>query len=197
MWGLSEAFLRQVALQNEIAEEAKMPDYRQRVQDSQGGFRKLLGRLPGFKGYMAKESRREADKMLRTYIGRKLEQQRARLQQLGGKLATAGDMDAVTSLEQVRMRLQTISDKIKTATYGYAGFFDAATVNEKELDALYDFDNSLLDQAEAITTAVGAVSTAAKGDAFNEALDKAGMAIDDLNAVWVKRQDVVTGGATQ
>jgi len=174
-----------------------MPDYRQRVLDSQGGFRKLVARLPGFKGYIGKEARREADKMLRTYIGRQLDQQRSRMQRLGAKLATAGNLDAVTSLEQVRMRLQTISDKIKTATYGYAGFFDAATVNEKELDALYDFDNSLMDEVEAITGAVSNLTTA-QGEAFDAALDPVSAAIDDLNAVWSKRQDVITGGsATQ
>jgi hypothetical protein len=174
-----------------------MPDYRPRVEESQGSFRKLVARLPGFKGYIAKEARREADKMLRTYIGRQLDQQRTRMQQLGTKLATSGNLNAVTALEQVRMRLQTISDKIKTATYGYAGFFDAATVNEKELDALYDFDNSLMAEVDAITAAVTALTTAAKGDAFDEALAAVGSAIEDLSAFWMKRNDVVTGGGAQ
>lgn len=171
-----------------------MPDYRQRVEESQGSLRKLMARLPGFKGYIAKESRREADKMLRTYIGRQLDSQRSKLQRLGAKLATAGDMDDVTALEPVRMKLQTISDKIKTATYGYAGFFDAATVNEKELDALYDFDNSLLTNVDAIAAAVGGLTKAAQGDVFSEALDAVASAIEDLAAVWTSRKDVVTGG---
>jgi hypothetical protein len=172
-----------------------MPDYRQRVLDSQGKFRKLVGRLPGFQGYVAKEARREADKMLRTYIGPQLDQHKSRLQQFGTRLAQSGNLDAVTSVEQVRMRLQTVSDKIKTATYGYAGFFDAATVNERELDALYDFDNSLMDEVEAIGTAVTNLTTATAGQPFSDALTTVSTAIDDLNAVWVKRQDVVTGGA--
>jgi len=171
-----------------------MPDYRQRVLDSQGKFRQLVARVPGFKGYVAKEARREADKMLRTHLGRQLDQQTSRLQQLGSRLAQAGNLDAVTSVEQVRMRLQTMSDKIKTATYGYAGFFDAATVNESELDALYDFDNNLVDEVEAIGTAVNSLTTAAPGQSLSDALAAVSSAIDDLNAVWIKRQDVVTGG---
>ena len=170
-----------------------MPDYQQRVLDSQGSLRKLQAKIPGFKGYLAKEARREADKMLRTYIGRQMDQQRRRLQQMGTKLATAGNMDAVTSIEPVRMRLQTASDKIKTATYGYAGFFDAATVNEKELDALYAFDSSLSDRVEAIATAVSALGASAAGQPFDDALAAVDSAIEDLTAVWGKRQDVVTG----
>jgi hypothetical protein len=180
-----------------MCKEAIMPDYRQRVEESKGTFRKLLARLPGFKGYLAKESRREADKMLRTYIGRQLDKQRTALQRLGAKLATAGDMDGVTALEPVRMHLQTVSDKIKTAAYGYAGFFDAATVNEKELDALYDFDNGLLTGVDAITAAVTGLTTAAKGDASAAALDAVSAAIDDLSETWTKRSDVVTGGNAQ
>ena len=92
------------------------------------------------------------------------------------------------------MRMQTIGDKIKTATYGYAGFFDAATVNEKELDALYDFDNSLMTEVDTITAAVSALATAAKGDAFDTALASLASAIEDLSTFWTKRNDVVTGG---
>jgi hypothetical protein len=172
-----------------------MPDYKQRVLDSQGKLRKLQARLPGFNGYMAKEARREADKMLRTALGRDLDQQKSRLQKFGTTLATAGNMNAVVAVEQVRMRLQTVSDKIKTATYGYAGFFDAATVNEKELDALYDFDNSLMDHVNAIKAAVDVLVAKAPGQPFDDSLATVGDAIDELSAVWVKRQDVVTGGA--
>jgi hypothetical protein len=172
-----------------------MPDYNQRVLDSQGQFRKLEARLPGFKGYLAKEARREADKMLRTSIGRQLDQQKARLQQLSAKLATSGDLDTGPAVEHVRMRLQTVSDKIKTATYGYAGFFDAATVNERELDALYSFDNSLLDDVDAVTTAVTALTATAAGQPFADALAAVGAAVENLNTEWAKRQDVVTGGA--
>lgn len=174
-----------------------MPDYRQRVLDSQGKFRELLARVPGFKGYMAKEARREADKMLRTHIGRELDQQRSKLQRLGTKLARSGKMDDVTAVEPVRMRLQTASDKIKTATYGYAGFFDAATVNEKELDDIYDFDSSLLDEVDAIKAAVETLAKAETGDPFDEALEAVSTTIDDLSAIWGKRQDVVTGGPAQ
>lgn len=171
-----------------------MPDYRQRVEESQGSLRKLMARLPGFKGYIAKESRREADKMLRTYIGRQLDNHRSKLQRLGAKLATDGNMDAVTALEPVRMKLQTISDKIKKATYGYAGFLDAATVNEKELDALYDFDNRLLSNVDAIGNAVDVLVKAAAGEPFTTALEDAAAAIEDLSAIWTSRSDVVTGG---
>lgn len=170
-----------------------MPDYQQRVLDSQGSLRKLQAKIPGFKGYLAKEARREADKMLRTYIGRQLDQQRRRLQRLGTKLATAGNMDAVVSIEPVRMHLQTASDKIKTATYGYAGFFDAATVNEKELDALYAFDSGLSERVDAIAAAVTALGKSEAGQPFDDALAAVDSAIEDLTAVWGKRQDVVTG----
>jgi len=172
-----------------------MPDYRQRVLDSQGKFRQLVARLPGFKGYIAKEARREADKMLRSHIGRELDKQRRRVQRVGTTLADQGRFDAVNAVESLRMKLQTVTDKIKAATYGYAGFFDAATVNESELDALYEFDNSLLNHLQTITAAVDGLTAAAKDPKLlDEAIAGVDTAIEELGTVWASRQDVITGG---
>ena len=172
-----------------------MPDYRQRVLDSQGKFRQLVARLPGFKGYVAKEARREADKMLRSHIGRELDKQRTRLHKVGTKLANAGSFDAVSEVESVRLKLQTVTDKIKTASYGFAGFFDAATVNEPELDALYEFDNSMLNHVQAIAAAVdGLVAAAREPKPLDEAIAAVETTIEDLSGSWASRQDVITGG---
>lgn len=173
-----------------------MPDYRRRVKNSQGQFRQLMARLPGFKGYIEKEARREADKMLRDDIARKLDVQRSGLEKLSARYAQESNFAAVSALERVRMRLQTVTDKIKTGAYGYAGFFDAATVNEAELDALYEFDNGLLQQVDKLAAGLQALPdqlTEQKDPAT--ALTAVSAAIDELSTTWMKRQDVITGHA--
>ena len=42
-----------------------MGDVLGQIKDQRGGFVKLLSKIPGFKGYMEKESRRDADKLVR------------------------------------------------------------------------------------------------------------------------------------
>ncbi|HMN59626.1 MAG TPA: hypothetical protein PJ988_04645, partial [Anaerolinea sp.] len=45
-----------------------MSDILGRVMDEQDIFKKLLGKIPGFKGYVDRTNRRSADKLLRETI---------------------------------------------------------------------------------------------------------------------------------
>ena len=49
-----------------------MTDYYQRVSDEQDFFKKILGKIPGFDGYVERSNRRQADKLLRDTVGSSL-----------------------------------------------------------------------------------------------------------------------------
>jgi hypothetical protein len=57
-------------------------------------------------------------------------------------------------------KLQGLVDRIKTASYGYAGLFDAVKVKEEQLDALYEYDNALLEHATTVKGRVNELVTA-------------------------------------
>ena len=135
-------------------------DLRETVDGSLGGFEKLMAKIPGYKGYKQKEMRREADKLLRMDVAGKLEDQRKRVSELQMEFVTGGQIALLDDLERVVMKLQLLIDRIKTASYGYAGLFDAVKIKEEQLDALYEFDNSLLDSVSQIATAVDKVASA-------------------------------------
>jgi hypothetical protein len=153
-----------------------MTDFRERVFESreENKLKKLASRIPGIGQYMDKEMRREADKLLRVYIADQLEQQRKRLVEYQGELLNvSGGLALMDDVEGVQKKLQLLSDRLRTAVYGYAGWFDSITIRENELNALYDYDTSLLDGVEEVTAAVlsfgeavsqeGEVKTALKG----------------------------------
>jgi uncharacterized protein YoxC len=135
-------------------------DLRETVDGNLGGFESLMAKIPGYKGYKQKEMRREADKLLRMEVAGKLEDQRKRVSDLQMEFITAGQIELLDDLERVVMKLQLLIDRIKTASYGYAGLFDAVKVKEEELDALYEYDNRLLDSVSQIATAVDKVTSA-------------------------------------
>jgi len=66
-------------------------------------------------------------------------------------------------LEQAAIQLRTFADKIRTATYGYAGFFDAVKIKEEELAQLYQFDLAFFDMAEQVGRALDNIE-ASMGD---------------------------------
>jgi len=125
-----------------------------------GGLERVAQVIPGYKGYKEKELRREADKLLRMHLTRQLEEQWRRLSGLQKRLIDMGRLELVGALEEAVMKLQTFMDRLKTASYGYSGFFDAIKVREEQLDALYEFDNALLEEVPKVAAGIDKVAEA-------------------------------------
>ncbi len=104
--------------------------------------------------------RRDADKLLREQLATRFDEQRRKLSDLQTQLIDSGQLEFTDDLEGAVMKLQTVIDRLKTASYGYAGFFDAIKVNEEQLDALYAFDNALMSEVEKVAAGIDKVSSA-------------------------------------
>jgi hypothetical protein len=171
-------------------------EFRQTVQDSESGLERLMSHVPGYSGYKEKETRREADKLLREYLVGQLDVRRRRLAELQRQLLDGGGLLFMDDIERAVTKVQKLADMIRTATYGYAGLFDAVKVKESQLDALYSFDNQMLEQVTAIQTPIDALAAAidSNGD-VNAAIKKIIKATEDANARWRQREDVITGAA--
>lgn len=168
-----------------------MADLKSRIE---GGYNKLEGlvkNLPGYKGYKEKEVRREADKLLRVKIARAIEEQRQRLNGLLVTLTNAGRLDVLLPLDRALMRLQLLIDRVKTASYGYAGLFDAVKVREAELEALYNFDATLLENADRVKALIDAIAAAEKDEDVVKAANTLLTALEEINTTFSKRQDVI------
>ena len=169
-------------------------DLRQKVTEALGGLEQLVAKIPGYKGYKEKEMRREADKLLREHLARQFEEQRRRIPDLQKQLISSGQIGFLDDLESGVMKLQYLIDRLKTASYGYAGFFDAVKVKEEQLDALYDFDNALMDEVPRVAAGINSVSQAiAAKEGVAEAIADLVSIIQGVNNTFNKRQDVILG----
>jgi len=167
-------------------------DVREKVTEALGGLEKLVAKIPGYQGYKEKEMRREADKLLREHLARQFEGQRRSITNLQKHLIDSRQVLLLDDLESGVMKLQYLIDRLKTASYGYAGFFDAVKVKEKQLDALYEFDNALLDEVPKVADAINKVSTAISAkEGVAEAVADLVSTIQGVNETFNKRQDVI------
>ncbi len=169
-------------------------DFRQAIEDSKGGLERLASSIPGYRGYKDKENRRAADKLLREHLVRQLDEQRRRLAELQRDLLEGGGLLLVDDLDRAVTKVQKLADKIRTASYGYAGIFDAVKVKEEELDALYNFDESILEHVSALQASIDALATAidASGD-VKEAIHQVVSAAEEADAAWRDRESVISG----
>jgi methyl-accepting chemotaxis protein len=162
-----------------------------------GGLESLMAKIPGFKGYKEKELRREADKMLRMEVAAKLDDQRKRLVELQMQLISQRLIEFLDDVERAVVKLQGLIDRIRTASYGYAGLFDAVKVKEDQLDALYEFDNRLLDSVSEIAAAVDKLTSAiGSQEGVAPAINELVSEVDQANLTFGHRDEAITQAET-
>jgi RecB family exonuclease len=180
------------------------------IKDQRGGFGKLLSKLPGFKGYMEKETRRDADKLIRDVLAQRFGDQLARLNDVQNELLANGGFEFVDDVEGAAVKLRTFIDRVKTAPRGYAGLFDAVQVKEDQLDQLYNFDYQLLAEVDTLSAAIdkvrmalgtlpapapaeGQAPAATGAEALKPALSALRQSCAGLNDLYDKREHILLG----
>jgi len=150
--------------------------------------------LPGYKGYKQKELRREADKLLRETIAARIRTVKTQLDGLQQDLISTGNFDLLDETGSAATQLQTFIDRVRTAAYGYSGFFDAVRVKEDALDQVYAFDAALLDYVDRIEGAIGRAREGINGEDLRAQV----LLIRDLareaNMTFDERKEILTGG---
>jgi hypothetical protein len=166
-------------------------------RNRENAFEKLADILPGYKGYKEKEMRREADRILRENLVRRLNEQWNKLPDIQKKLISKGKIGYLDDVETIVNRMQTFIDKVKGGAAGYGGLFDAIRVKETELDALYDFDLALLQKVDDLKSAVANLRDAVNSGSpsLDDAISKLQELTSALNDLWDRRNEVFLGEA--
>ncbi len=171
-----------------------MSDFFQTVTSQVDPFKKLMSYIPGFSGYVERQNRRDADKILRETVARRFEEQWSRVSNLQTELVSNGLIKYVDDLEKAAIQLRTFIDKINTAARGYSGLFDAVKINEKELEAIYQFDLAFFQLGDQIKSGVDNLE-ASLGDetalpaSIRNLVSLARLAVETFE----RRSEVVTG----
>lgn len=165
----------------------------QRHAKDRGWIENIMLMVPGYRGYLQKEYRRESDHLLRTAMALKLEKGKADLDAYLRKVVDAGGIDALTAGERVRGGCDRLINKFKSAVRGYSGFFDYVAVRENTLDDVYQHDQVVLNAVDAFAQylrelgATGSPTEAAK--IFDECLSQ----INDIETRFSKRHELLEG----
>jgi hypothetical protein len=157
--------MEQGGLKTFLYQEDEMSDFFQHVTDQQDIFKKLASYIPGFNGYIERQNRRASDKLLRDTVSRRFGELYKRASAQQTEMIKQGQISYVDDMESAVVKIQTVMDKMKTATYGYTGFFDAVKINEKELAAIYTFDMTFFELADKINAALDNVEATMSDEA--------------------------------
>lgn len=168
-----------------------MGDFLGRVNEEQDALRKLLAKIPGFTGYIDRQNRRLADKLLRETVANHFEVLWQGIGEIQRDMITNGDIERIDDVETASLKLRQFIDRIKTASYGYAGFFDAIKINAEELASLYDYDLRLLDLEAELQRAIDNVKVSAGSDGLPAAVRHLNTLSKEAVELFDKRQEVI------
>lgn len=169
-----------------------MSDLFDQVTEDQDPIKKLASKIPGFSGYIERENRRAADKLLRESIADRYEEIWKKISAIQKDLSSNQSLEHLDDLETAAMKVQTFKDKIRNAAYGNSGFFDAIKINEEELARIYDFDLALLENTDSIQAAVDNVETSIGEEGLPAAISHLVSLSRDLLSAFEKRSEAIT-----
>jgi len=168
-----------------------MSDLFDRVTEDQDPITRIASKIPGFGGYIERQTRRSADKLLRESMASAYEELVKRVSDIQKDLVSGGEIGVLDDLETAVMKMQTFVDKIRNASYGYSGFFDAVKINEDELAQIYHYDLSMLEMRDEVSRAIDNLEQSIGTEGLPAAIRHLIGLSRDLVAAYEKRDEVV------
>jgi hypothetical protein len=158
------------------------------MSEQRNWLEKLGDKIPGYSGYVAKEQRRDVDKLHREHLAERLRAAKQPLTDVMRELSSTGRLFEVGPIDRVLKKLDQVENRVRFASYGYAGFFDAVKIQEPQLDAIYRFDLSLVEKVEDFERQARELSAkGATADGLKAAAAEIERAADDLNQTFDER----------
>jgi hypothetical protein len=162
------------------------------TKDTRNWIEKLAGKIPGYSGYVDRETRRDIDKLHREHLADRLRGLKTPLTDAVRDLTNTGRLFEVGAVETAIKKLDHLENRVRFASYGYAGFFDVAKIEQAQLDSIYQFDLALVEHVDNIETRLSVLkSQGATSDGLKAACGQITSEIDQTGRVFDDRYKAI------
>jgi len=171
-------------------------DYLGKVRGERGLLEKIMGYIPGYRGYKEKELRRESDRLVRMEAVNRLKAAKTAFRNAFAVPSAVQKLsgDDAYKFDTLNYRLDRVTQRIDRAVAGYAGMFDAIKVKEDKLDSVIQHDVSLIEKAEAVKADVEKVANIDPGtDEWRTAMDALISKVGELDSLVDERSNLLRG----
>jgi len=169
----------------------------EQAKAQRNALERLGEKIPGFRGFQDRELRRDVDKLQREHLATEIGRLKAAVRDKARSYTDAGQIGALNGFDRLDRQLDGLAQSVRFTDYGASGIFDAVKVGESQLQRLYDFDLSLLDDLAAIEAEIASVpapptAAGAAGETPAAALDRVQQGVRALDDKWRKRKQVMS-----
>jgi len=158
---------------------------------SRNWFETIVGFIPGFRGYLRKEYRRESDYLARTWMADRLQRSKSKLDEFVNNQVSQARLDGLDQIQRSQNKLDKLVSGLRSAVRGYSALFEYAKVNEGVLDTVYEHDMKMLQQVD--TLAVYMEGLPASDDTASAVTSELNSRIDSLQTAFDYRGDMLKG----
>lgn len=170
-----------------------MNDIFDKVAEDRDPIKNLITKIPGFQGYVERGDRRMSDKLLRETIANEYEAHYQRISGLQRDLISQGGLAYIDDLENAAIKLRQFIDRVRTASYGYAGLFDAIKIKEEELATIYQYDSALLEKGATVSAAIDNVESSIGTDGLPASIRHLISVSQECIEIFDKRSNALKG----
>jgi hypothetical protein len=173
-----------------------MSDELERARERRNILEQLGSKIPGFKGYLEAELRRDVDKLQRDWLADQVDRARFAINGKVRDWTRDGRIEILGRASSIEKALDRLANRMRHADYGSSGFFDVVKIGQAELDRIYEFDLALTDTVEYLALQVEQLPKTADEQMLSRLLDAVEGADKKFDERATVFEDVTrTGGA--
>ena len=171
-------------------------DYLGKVREERSLLEKIMGYIPGYRGYKEKELRRESDRLVRMEVVNRLKTAKTAFRRTFANPSLVQKLSGEDTyrFDALNSRLDRVTQRIDRAVAGYAGMFDAIKVKEDKLDTVIQHDLSLIEKAESMKADVEKTVSIDPGtEEWRTAMDALISRVEELDRLVDERSTILRG----
>jgi hypothetical protein len=168
-----------------------MTDGYQEAQGQRNWLERLGDKIPGYRGFQDRELRRDVDRTLREHLSAELGRLKGVLRDHSRAWVDAGKLTALNGFDRLDRQIDGLSQAIRFSDYGASGLFDPVKIGDAELQRLYEFDLSVVNDLAQVESEIAALP-APGGDDPAPALDRLLQEVRSLDGKWRQREQVIS-----
>jgi hypothetical protein len=155
-------------------------------------FLERLGdKIPGYRGFQDRELRRDVDRQLREHLAAELGRLKGASRDQARAWTDAGKIGALNGFDRLDRQLDGLAQAIRFSDYGASGLFDPVKIGEPELQRLYEFDLSVVDDLAHLEGEIATLPAPGPDDPA-PALDRLLQEVRALDGKWRQRAQVIS-----
>lgn len=177
-----------------------MEDLREKVKEDRGLIKKLELAIPGFRGYRKREDLRIADSLLRRQLANKLKNLGMEIEGCRRDMLRNKEIAELEDVARIINNVQLTENRVRHAEQGYTGISADYRIDEEELNNMYEWDLSLLDNIEKIKQSIESLRSAVLNNNSSDmrtCLLDIDTTIQQFNVLFDTRREKIAGLGVQ